>query len=47
MSSYKNVVALIVESDDLSSLKLWYLGHQCLEHASNGVTKSCVKVIEY
>jgi hypothetical protein len=46
MSPEKDKIALVVQSSDLSSLKLWNMGKQRREHPSDRVTKTGTKVVK-
>ena len=46
MPPHKNEITLVVECHHLSSFKLGYLRNQCLEHATNSVTKSGIEVVQ-
>lgn len=46
MPPHKDEITLVVECHHLSSFKFGYLGHQCLEHTTNSVTKSGIEVVQ-
>jgi hypothetical protein len=46
MSTKEKEVALIMQRDDLTALKLWHGREESLEHPSNGMAKSRHEVIQ-